>query len=68
MYGIMCNEENKQPASRKIFNEIYNKTNFSVYHLKKDQCDICCSYQTKNIREDEWNVHIKDKDRSRKKK
>lgn len=68
MYGIMCNEENKQPVSRKIFNEIYNKTNFSVYHPKKDQCDICCSYQTKNIGEDEWNEHIKDKDRSREEK
>lgn len=54
--------------STKIFAEFYGKTNFSVYHPKKDQCDICCSYQIKNIGEDEWNEHIKDKDRSREEK
>lgn len=55
MYVIKCIEENKQQVSRKIFTDVYNntKTNFSVYHPKKDQCDICCSYQTKNIRENE---------------
>jgi len=35
MYIIKCNEENKQSVSRKIFTEVYNKTNFSVYHPKK---------------------------------
>jgi len=68
MYIIKCNEENKQSVSTKIFAELYGKTNFSVYHPKKDQCDICCSYQTKNIGENEWNEHIKDKDRSREEK
>jgi len=68
MYIIKCNEENKQLVSRKIITKVYNKTNFSVYHPKKDQCDICCSYQTKNIEEDEWKEHIKDKDRSREEK
>lgn len=68
MYKIMCDEESKQPVSRKIFTDIYEKTNFSVYHPKKDQCDICCSYQTKNIEENEWSKHMKDKDRSREEK
>lgn len=68
MYKIKCDEENKQPVSRKIFTDIYEKTNFSVYHPKKDQCDICCSYQTKNIEENEWSKHMKDKDRSREEK
>lgn len=68
MYLIKCNEENKQSVSRKVFTEVYNETNFSVYHPKKDQCDICCSYQTKNIGENEWNEHIMDKNKSREEK
>lgn len=61
-------KKNKQPVSKKVFTDIYDNTNFSVYHPKKDQCDICCSYQTKNISEEDWNVHIKDKNRSREEK
>lgn len=68
MYILKSNEENKKSVSRKIFPQVYNKTNFSVYHPKKYQCDICCSHLTKNIGENEWNEHIKDKDRSREKK
>lgn len=35
MYIIKCNEENKQSVSRKIFADVYDKTNFSAYHPKK---------------------------------
>lgn len=60
----MCQNEKQEKISRTTFNEIFEDNNISIYHPKKDQCDTCCAYQTKNI-DYIMNDHIKDKDRSR---
>ena len=39
-----------------------------MFRPRKDQCDICCGYNTGNITEDVYSEHIKRKDEAREEK
>ncbi|CAH1108134.1 unnamed protein product [Psylliodes chrysocephalus] len=42
--------------------------NIFVYKPKKDQCDVCIGYKTKNVSQRNYETHIKRKDEARKEK
>lgn len=48
--------------------EILSNENISIYQNKKYQCNVCCSYKSGNIPEDQWQAHTKKKDDARKEK
>lgn len=46
----------------------FNSLNLGLFKPKKDQCDICCGYQTQNVSEEDYNFHIQRKTEARKEK
>ncbi|CAH1109362.1 unnamed protein product [Psylliodes chrysocephalus] len=64
-----CKNQNQKAVSIATFHKQFEKINFPyTYRPKKDLCDICVSFQTGNISEDDYNEHIKFKDEARAKK
>lgn len=53
-----CVEQNAEVVSITSFSSIFNKMNLSLYRLKKDQCDVCMGYKTKNIAEEVYQEHL----------
>lgn len=52
----------------KCFLDAIHKTNLSIYRPKKDQCDLCFAYKNKNVSDNEYQEHIKSKERARQEK
>lgn len=42
--------------------------NLSVYHPKKDMCDVCVGHGVGNISDEQYNMHISLKEDARKEK
>ena len=40
----------------------------SLYQFKKDRCDICCCFETKQIGEEEYQEHQRKTERARQEK
>ena len=55
-------------ASKKIFEDVLKDENIALFQPKKDACDLCCSYKTGNITEQEYQQHVSRKDLARKEK
>ena len=55
-------------ASRKLFEDVLQDENIGLFQPKKDACDLCCSYKTGNITEQEYQQHVSRKDLARKEK
>ncbi|KAK6186042.1 hypothetical protein SNE40_008154 [Patella caerulea] len=68
VYRTYCESNNKTFCGRKLFFQIFDEMNLSLYVPKKDQCDTCIAYQTKNISEEEYNSHIEKKEAAREEK
>lgn len=68
VYRNWCQENGKQIGSRWLLMRVFNGMNLGFHQPKKDQCDICCSYQTGNITEPEYQRHLQKKDRAREEK
>nr|CAI5828453.1 unnamed protein product [Callosobruchus analis] len=52
-----CDEDSITPVSKTAFFEEFNKENLSIYIPKKDMCDICVAYDTRNIGPEEYDLH-----------
>ncbi|XP_047143996.1 uncharacterized protein LOC105844486 isoform X2 [Hydra vulgaris] len=53
------------PVSRACFNKFMKSKKFSIFKPRKDQCDLCCSYKTNQVTENEYQEHILNKDLAR---
>lgn len=58
----------KEKPTYKCFLNVVHEQNLGIYQPKKDQCDLCYAYKNKNIQEEEYQTHIRSKDRARKEK
>ncbi|KAK9870199.1 uncharacterized protein LOC115884776 isoform X2 [Sitophilus oryzae] len=67
-YKDNCELEGRECLGRKLFDKLFLKLNLSLFHPKKDQCDVCCSHKTGNITDEEYAQHVLKKDRARKEK
>lgn len=47
---------------------VFEELNLSLYIPKKDQCDVCTNYKTKNLAEEVFLEHQKRKEDARKEK
>ena len=52
-YRKYCTENNVEAASISKLRSYFKIEKYSIYSPKKDQCDICTSYNTANITEEE---------------
>ena len=52
-----CQKNYLESSSIFIFNEIFEELNLSLYTPKKDLCDTCEAYKTKNITEEKYVIH-----------
>ena len=71
VYSSYCDkesQEDREPVSRMIFMEEFNKMNLEIFIPKKDQCDLCCSYEEGNLADEEYQIHVSRKEESRKEK
>ncbi|CAG9783179.1 unnamed protein product [Diatraea saccharalis] len=60
-----CKDNNCDPVSIATFSEVFEQMNLSLYQPKKDACDLCEKYKTKNVSEEEYKCHIKKKESAR---
>lgn len=63
-----CGENNIQPMSRATFSTIFDQQNLSLYQPKKDRCDLCVAFETKNISQEEYDFHLILKNEARQEK
>ena len=61
-------KQNIQSMSRSSFMKEIASMGISVFHPRKDRCDICCSFDTGNIGQDEYVIHRQKKDLAQKEK
>lgn len=52
----------------RFFFERFNKENYSIYIPKKDLCDTCVAFSTKNLDHEEYEIHQKMKEEAREEK
>ncbi|CAK6965474.1 uncharacterized protein LOC127510601 isoform X1 [Scomber scombrus] len=64
-YHRAAEEKMLRPLSRQVFAEEFKQQNLGLYHLKKDQCDTCCSFKAGNLAEVEWQDHLLKKEEAR---
>lgn len=65
VYKAWCIEQHKKPVSRNTFLSVLSHYNISIHKPRKDQCDVCSSYQLKNVSQEDYDTHIKKKDEAR---
>lgn len=65
MYKEWCLENHKTHVERKAFMLVLNQENISIYHPRKDQCDICFEFSAGNISQEEYEIHKTKKDEAR---
>lgn len=68
VYKEKCADDAQDTICMKLFKRLFDDMNLSLYQPKKDQCDICCSYESNNISDEEYNEHIVRKDAARNEK
>ena len=64
-YKDYCEEATQPPIGRQLYKSIFDELNMSLYHPKRDQCDTCCGFETGNVPQDVYDVHISRKDSAR---
>lgn len=60
-----CAEQQINPLSSATFSNVFEDLNLGLFKTKKDECDICVGYRTKNIEENIYREHIIKKDGAR---
>lgn len=60
-----CSKFNESPMSIAYFCHMFEDLNLSLFKPKKDECDVCISFKSKNITEEEYHQHIQKKDEAR---
>ena len=63
-----CEEQSVEIPSRWLLMQVFNELNLAFYIPKKDQCDVCCAFKTKNITEEEYLLHQSKKEKARNEK
>ncbi|CAI6355942.1 unnamed protein product [Macrosiphum euphorbiae] len=65
-YVQKCVEDSiKNPLSKSIFSTFMKKRNLSIFKPRKDLCDVCSSYKVNQVSKNDYQQHIKEKDRAR---
>ncbi|XP_055956576.1 uncharacterized protein LOC130012503 [Patella vulgata] len=67
-FASYCQREDHPVTNRKSFRQAFEDMNLSIFTPKKDQCDLCCSFETKNISEEVYAEHIQRKNDAREEK
>ncbi|CAH1987460.1 unnamed protein product [Acanthoscelides obtectus] len=53
------------PTSMTTFKYIFDEMNFSPFSPKKDECDVCAAYKTKNLTKEVYKEHVSKKEEVR---
>lgn len=64
-YVEYCKERQISHLSRQVFDTVVSEKNISIFHPKKDACDICIKYNIGNLKEEEYRKHIDRKELAR---
>ncbi|KAK6178487.1 hypothetical protein SNE40_013273 [Patella caerulea] len=68
-YIEYCADKSIASVSMRIFNEIIDEEKVSIFHPRKDQCEVCCGHDTGNVSEEVYNLnHIEKKNKPEKKR
>lgn len=67
-YEKYCTERNIKSLKYKVFEDVFNEMNLSIFMPKKDQCDLCIGYQTSNVSQEEYVLHQQRKEEARQQK
>lgn len=62
-FARWCKEKKGSEAA-----EILQEENISIHAPRKDQCDVCCSYDLGQLSEDKYLEHIERKTKAREEK
>lgn len=62
IYKDYCKEHNFQFVSRFKLNQLLDEKNIAIFQPRKDQCDTCQSFKVKQVTEEVYNKHIKNKE------
>lgn len=68
LYVEFATSKSKPVASRKLFCDIIEEENLSLFQPKKDACDYCCSYKAGNVSEENYQHHVELKNLAREEK
>ena len=68
VYKERCREHSKSPVSLTLLSNLFSQMNLSLFHPKKDKCDLCCGYETQNVAEEVYQDHVEKKQRAREEK
>nr|CAI5841363.1 unnamed protein product [Callosobruchus analis] len=60
-----CARNQLESVSNAKFYTTFNDLNLSLFRPKKDECEVCVGYRTKNIPEEVYQLHQKLKDEAR---
>jgi hypothetical protein len=67
-YEKYCPEKNTESLGYKVFEDIFNELNLSIFMPKKDQCDVCIRFNTNNVSQEQYDLHQKRKVEARQQK
>ncbi|XP_031334040.1 uncharacterized protein LOC116164052 [Photinus pyralis] len=65
LYRDWCVEEKINPLCSATFSNTFEDLNLSLFMPKKDECDVCVGYKTKNVEETVYMEHIAKKEEAR---
>lgn len=68
LYKEKCQQDSVKPYTLYPFCCVFEELKLSIFKPRKDECDTCYAYKTKQISENEYNIHIAKKDRARSEK
>lgn len=68
LYLEKCKIDNVTPFKRNSVMKVFEENRISIFKPRKDQCDTCISYKTKQVTDEEYNKHIIEKNRAREEK
>lgn len=68
LYKVKCKNDRIIPLTRTSVMKTFETNKISIFKPRKDQCDTCIMHKTKQISEEEYQQHIKEKDRAREEK
>lgn len=60
-----CKQNKFKPLSRATFSKRFDEMNLSLHQPKKDRCDVCVAFETENLSEIQYNLHIVLKEEAR---
>ena len=65
IYKDWCLKNHKPQGSRGLLMDVFAEMNLAFLQPRKVQCDVCCSYETNNISEQEYRAHLIKMDQAR---